>query len=63
MKMKRPTYADAVAWIAVNDEPQGTYEELGDQISVLLVADLFGVENWKVAADVEIYRNKAKRVA
>lgn len=56
--MMRPRYAGAIKWIAVNDEPAARYEQLIDLISVVLVADLFGVEAAKVAADVERYRNK-----
>lgn len=56
--MRRASYRHAIEWIAENDEPTATYEELGGLISVVLVADLFGVENWKVAADVERWRNR-----
>ena len=55
---KRPSYTGAVEWIARNDEPTARYEQLIDLISVVLVADLFGIEAAKVAADVERYRNK-----
>ncbi len=57
--MKRPGYREAIFWIAMNDEPgEGDYEVIAGLISVVLVADLFGVEAHKVAADVIIKRRK-----
>jgi hypothetical protein len=52
---KRPSYGDAVRWIASNDAPGDAVstEELGGYLSVLLVADLFGADSLQVAIDVE----------
>lgn len=51
--MKRPSYKQAVNWIAGNDEP-GILdrEEMMNLISVVMIADLFEVEPIKVADDV-----------
>lgn len=58
--MKRASYWAAVAWIANNDSPADNdpVEILRGLVSVCLVADLFGVESSKVAADVMKYREK-----
>lgn len=58
--MKRASYRHAVQWIALNDDPEtGDNEEvIADQISVVLVADLFGVTCTKVAADVARERRR-----
>lgn len=51
--MKRPSYRAAVRWIADNDEPaEREAETIAGLISVVLVADLFGVEPARVAGDV-----------
>lgn len=61
-RMKRPTYRQAVAWIALNDSPVDDdaldVEAVHAQLVVGFVADLFGVEQEKVAADVVKYRQK-----
>lgn len=51
---KRPTYGDAVRWIAFNDNDgsDDAVPEIAGYISTLLVADLFGAEPYKVAVDV-----------
>lgn len=51
---KRPTYGDAVRWIADNDATgdNDSVEVVSGYISVVLVADLFGADPWKVAVDV-----------
>lgn len=60
--MKRASYREAVAWIALNDETCGPEaqdpKEVETLISVALVADIFGVDVQKVAADVVRYRQK-----
>lgn len=61
--MKRKGYRYAVAWIALNDNPgdNESLDILSGYVSVALVADLFGVSQYKVAQDVWIYRSaKAK---
>lgn len=51
--MRRPTYGSAVLWIALNDETAETdAERIAQLISVVLVADIFGVEPERVARDV-----------
>lgn len=55
---KRASYREGVAWIAYEDnlgDDEGV-EELAGYISVLLLADLFGVSGEKVARDV--YRKR-----
>lgn len=57
--MKRASYREAVATIALNDEPEILYpEEMMGMASVLVVAAIFDVEREKVAADVIRYREK-----
>lgn len=51
--MKKPSYEFAIAWVAVNDDPtEKDPQVVTDQISVVLVADLFGKEPEEVAADI-----------
>lgn len=52
--MKHASYRFGVEWIAQNDAPGDgdDAEALAGYISVLLLADLFGVEPAKVASDV-----------
>lgn len=57
--MKRASYRHAIEWIAQNDEPSVDVAEIVQHfISVLLTADLFGVEQMRVARDVVRYREK-----
>lgn len=62
--MNRPSYRAAVAWIANNDSPGDSpgdndpAEIIAGLVTVCLVADLFGVSNERVAADVIRYREK-----
>ncbi len=62
--MKKPTYQEAVAWIADEDSPgdEGDAEEISGYLTACLVADLFDVTSEKVARDVVALR-KAKRKA
>jgi hypothetical protein len=59
MALKQASYRAGVAWIAENDEPgdrdPSTVAEL---ISTMLLADLFGADPSRVAADVIRYRTK-----
>lgn len=72
--MPRPTptravkqrYREAVEWIALNDEPDhyvvGTdLDEVAQQLTVVLVADVFDVDQDQVALDVVAYRRAAAR--
>ena len=60
--MKRASYREAVAWIAYNDDPGSSdsrdAEAVRGMISVGLVADIFGVDSERVAADVVRIRVK-----
>lgn len=62
--MKRASYREAIAWIALNDDPGSSdaYDpkEVGRMISSHLVADLFGVDNEKVGKDIVRFRLKVK---
>lgn len=53
------SYKRAVDWIAQNDE-SGVMdlEDMGYQVSVMLVADLFGKDSTKVAKDVIARRHE-----
>lgn len=61
-RMRRPSYRESVAWIGENDSA-GDDEALDPVwvvglVTVGFVADMFGVEQEKVAADVVKYRKK-----
>jgi hypothetical protein len=59
-RMKRASYRHAVEWIALNDSPADNdpVDQLRGLVTVCLVADLFGVDQDKVAADVFTFREK-----
>lgn len=54
--MKRASYREAVRWIAANDDTAWITEPIGGDIipsvSACLVADLFGVSEVRLIADV-----------
>ncbi|MBA3761714.1 MAG: hypothetical protein H0X04_00025 [Chthoniobacterales bacterium] len=58
--MKPKPYSYAVAWIALNDEPGAEWArrpaEVAQQISAVLVADIYGVTPLAVGRDVVGYR-------
>lgn len=58
--MKRASYREAIAWIALNDDPGASYSmvmsEVAEQLTVVLVADLFAKQPHHVATDVIKYR-------
>jgi len=59
MPAKRPSYREAVRWIADNDEPLETdLETIAEMISVQLIADLFGKDPEGVAVAVAIERRQ-----
>ncbi len=60
MKAKRASIKEAVYWIAHNDDPASgpDLEILEAQISVVLVADLFGLSSTEVAKRVARERRK-----
>lgn len=60
MKRKPPIYKDCIAWIALNDN-DGSKERLDldlleQSMTVLLLADVFGIPERSVALDVIIFR-------
>jgi hypothetical protein len=61
-RMKRPSYRDAIAWIGENDSAGDDSaldpEMVHSYVTVGFVADMFGVEQEKVAADVVKYRQR-----
>lgn len=58
----RPSYRAAIAWIALNDEPDETNEEeIKLFLSVCLVADLFDKHTDIVAADVVKHKKKESK--
>lgn len=60
--MKRASYRHAVAWIAENDDAGSAdavlVEHVASYISTLLVADIFGLDEYRVARDVVRRRTK-----
>jgi hypothetical protein len=58
--MKRASYREAVAWIAINDDAGATYaldaEHLRIVVTVILIADIFGKDPVEVATDVVKFR-------
>lgn len=57
--MRRPSLKTAVGWIAENDEPNEFDEnDMSELVSVVMVADLFGVTPEVVAKKVVAYRYK-----
>lgn len=58
---RRPTYRDAVLWVAHEDDAGGGAdpETVASYVSTVLVADLFGADPEDVAADVVRERRKA----
>jgi len=62
--MKRASYRFAVQWIADTDESAETdLEAIKSLPSVLLIADLFGIDNERVARDVLRKRTKPEHAA
>lgn len=62
--IKRASYREGVAWIALNDDPGEDHaldpSEIQSMITVALLADLFGKEPYYVAVDVVRYRASHK---
>lgn len=54
-------YKDAVAWIALNDDPDVLdAEDLSGTLTVALAADLFKKHTIEVALDVIAYRERER---
>lgn len=65
--MKRASYRQGIAWIAVN-ESDGSEDRLQPEVVAylvpsLLLADLFGVEPERVGEDIVRYRKRASRTS
>jgi hypothetical protein len=60
VEVKRASYREAVAWIAANDSPTDGADaaQIEGYVTTKLVADLFGVDDARVAKDVA----RARRV-
>ena len=60
--MRRPSYKAAIAWIALNDDAGGETaldpDAVHSYLSTTLVADLFEVDQARVARDVIAYRKR-----
>ena len=58
MSKRKPTYMEAIIWIAENDEAGGSQspEEIALYISSVLVSDLFGVDPIQVGQHVVAVR-------
>lgn len=60
--MKRASYRHAVALIALNDssgdDDNRDVNTVSELVSVVIVADIFGVTVLKLAEDIVRYRNK-----
>lgn len=51
--MKRPSYRDAVNWLAFNDDNTALEEpEFGLSVAASVVRDIFGVEEEKLRVDI-----------
>ena len=62
--MKRPSYKEAIAWIALNDAP-GDDDALDIEatkcyVTSVLIADIFGVDDEKVGKDIVLFRKNHK---
>lgn len=57
--MKRANYREGIDIIAMNDDPmEMDVEAVSESITVMLLAELFGVERERVARDVVRHRTK-----
>jgi hypothetical protein len=58
----RPSYREAVAWVALNDNPGGDdasdVESIKSYLTVAMGADLFGITPERFAASVVAYREE-----
>lgn len=61
---KRPTYRQALTWMAENDDtewaiPDG--EEIIPSVTASLISDIFGVRMERVTCDLQDYLHRMKR--
>jgi hypothetical protein len=64
--MKRASYREAIAWIALNESPADGADQdaIASYMTTHLVADMFGTSDSRVAEDVARARMRhAKQVA
>ena len=63
--MKRASYKEAIAWVALNDSAGDDDALLPDQVKHLitaaLVADIFEVDQDKVGEDIVKYRKRVDK--
>lgn len=63
--MKRASYREAIAWIALNDDPGATdaldSNSIKGNVTVVLIADIFDIDPTKVAIDVVLKRLQNKK--
>lgn len=60
MTLKRASYRDGVDFIAMNDEPHDLdVEQIASYTTVVLMAQLFGTTEEKIAADILRIRRDA----
>lgn len=63
--MKRASYKEAIAWIALNDDAAGEeafdIESVKGYVTTCLVADIFGVDQNKVGKDIVKYRKRVDK--
>lgn len=50
--MKRPGYREAIRWMVENDDTEWVNEDCGPSVTAALVADMFGVDDARVCADL-----------
>lgn len=58
-----PTLFDAIVWIGENDEPslgRANFADIEQQLTTVLVADLFGVSCRAVAEGILNYRESSR---
>ncbi len=64
--MKRASYREAIAWIAVNDSAgdldANNPNEVQHYVSAALISDIFKVDQLKVGQDIVVYRRQHKVV-
>lgn len=64
--MKRASYREAIAWVALNDsfgdDDNLDEEAAGNLVSAVLIADIFDVDTAKVGRDIVRYRKEFNAV-
>ncbi len=51
--MIKPTYKSAIEWVAFNDDVEQTdVDVISEQMTVVFISDIFGVDTSKIARDI-----------